>query len=46
VGRVTQTGTGSRNKVEFGTIGPVPLEEIEETQKTSEGDDTLGDLAF
>ena len=27
VAQVTQTRTGSRNKVEFGTIGPVPLEE-------------------
>jgi hypothetical protein len=26
VGQVTQTKTGSRNKVEFGTIGPVPPE--------------------
>ena len=28
VAQVTQTRTGSRNKVEFGTIGPVPQEEI------------------
>ena len=27
VAQVTQTRTGSRNKVEFGTIGPVPPEE-------------------
>ncbi len=27
VAKVTQTRTGSRNKVEFGTIGPVPPEE-------------------
>ena len=27
VGQVTQTRTGSRNKVEFGTIGPVPPQE-------------------
>src|SRR5918992_1311074 len=27
VGQVTQTKTGSRNKLEFGTIGPVPPEE-------------------
>jgi hypothetical protein len=46
VGRVTQTGTSSRNKVEFGTIGPVPPEEIEEGPKPSDGDDTLGDLTF
>jgi hypothetical protein len=46
VGRVTQTGTGSRNKIEFGTIGPVPLEEINEGPKPSDGDDALGDLPF
>ena len=33
VGQVTQTKTGSRNKVEFGTIGPVPAEEIKTTPK-------------
>src|SRR4028118_1537131 len=27
IAQVTQTRTGSRNKVEFGTIGPVPREE-------------------
>jgi hypothetical protein len=27
VGQVTQTRTGSRNKVEHGTVGPVPQEE-------------------
>jgi hypothetical protein len=27
IAQVTQTRTGSRNKVEFGTIGPVPPEE-------------------
>jgi hypothetical protein len=27
VAQVTQTRTGSRNKVEFGTVGPVPPEE-------------------
>jgi hypothetical protein len=26
VARVSQTRTGSRNKLEFGTVGPVPLE--------------------
>ena len=48
VGRVTQTGTGSRNKVEFGTVGPVPPEETKETPKPSDGDDddTFGDLQF
>ena len=33
VGQVTQTKTGSRNKVEFGTVGPVPPEEIKTTPK-------------
>jgi hypothetical protein len=35
VGQVTQTKTGSRNKVEFGTIGPVPPEEIKTTPKNT-----------
>lgn len=35
VGQVTQTKTGSRNKVEFGTVGPVPPEEIKNTLKGS-----------
>ena len=33
VGQVTQTKTGSRNKVEFGTVGPMPPEEIKNTLK-------------
>lgn len=38
--QVTQTRTGSRNKVEFGTIGPVPLEEkTPASQLAEEGDD-------
>ena len=28
VGKVTQTSTGSRNKIEHGTVGPVPPEEV------------------
>jgi hypothetical protein len=39
VARVTQTRTGSRNKVEFGTIGPVPLEEKNSAPKPDGGDD-------
>jgi len=39
VGKVTQTRTGSRNKVEHGTVGPVPPEEGKETPKPSDGDD-------
>jgi hypothetical protein len=33
VAQVTQTRTGSRNKVEFGTIGPVPPEEKNPAQQ-------------
>jgi len=40
VAQVTQTRTGSRNKVEFGTIGPVPPEEKNPAPKPDEdGDD-------
>src|SRR5215210_2307525 len=39
VGKVTQTRTGSRNKVEHGTVGPVPPEEVKETPKPNDGDD-------
>jgi hypothetical protein len=43
VAQVTQTRTGSRNKVEFGTIGPVPPEEKNPAPKPAEdGDD--GDM--
>jgi hypothetical protein len=34
VGQVTQTKTGSRNKVEFGTVGPVPPEETKTTPRS------------
>jgi hypothetical protein len=38
--QVTQTRTGSRNKVEFGTIGPVPSEEKNQAlQSDEDGDD-------
>jgi len=40
IAQVTQTRTGSRNKVEFGTIGPVPPEE---KNKASEPDSDDGD---
>jgi len=43
VGKVTQTRTGSRNKVEFGTIGPVPAELVKATPETSGGDDGVFD---
>jgi hypothetical protein len=40
VAQVTQTRTGSRNKVEFGTVGPVPPEDKNKTSKpdSSDGD--------
>ena len=37
--QVTQTRTGSRNKVEFGTIGPVPPEKNQTSQLENDGDD-------
>ena len=49
VGQVTQTRTGSRNKVEFGTVGPVPPEEVKATPKPDDGDaedDVFNDLPF
>ena len=49
VAQVTQTRTGSRNKVEFGTIGPVPPEEKDRAlQSGKDGDDEeiFGDLPF
>ena len=40
IAQVTQTRTGSRNKVEFGTIGPVPSEEKNQAlQSDEDGDD-------
>jgi hypothetical protein len=52
VGQVTATRTGSRNKVEFGTIGPVPPEEKNPAPEPKDGgdgggdDDMFGDLPF
>lgn len=50
VGQVTQTKTGSRNKVEFGTVGPVPPEEIKTTPRniseTEHPDEEFEDLPF
>ena len=49
VGQVTQTRTGSRNKVEFGTVGPVPPEEVKATPKPNpkpNDDDVPADLPF
>src|SRR5215207_6703442 len=49
VAHVTQTRTGSRNKVEHGTVGPVPPEQIKATPKPDDGDDeddVFADLPF
>ncbi len=46
VGKVTQTKTGSRNKVEFGTIGPVPPEEKNTAPQTDGGDDGFENVPF
>jgi hypothetical protein len=45
MGQVTQTKTGSRNKVEFGTIGPVPPEEDGSPEKLAD-DETFEDSPF
>jgi hypothetical protein len=47
--QVTQTRTGSRNKVEFGTIGPVLTEEKNPTPpsgKDGDDEDMFDDLPF
>jgi hypothetical protein len=47
--QVTQTRTGSRNKVEHGTVGPVPPEEVKWAPKSDDGDDeddVFADLPF
>jgi hypothetical protein len=52
VAQVTQTRTGSRNKVDHGTVGPVPsgaTEEVKTTPKPDTGndeDDIFADLPF
>jgi hypothetical protein len=50
VGQVIQTRTGSRNKVEFGTIGPVPPQEEEnqapQSSKDGGDEDMFDDLPF
>ncbi len=49
IAQVTQTRTGSRNKVEFGTIGPVPPNEESSVPEQSNGDndeDMFDDLPF
>jgi hypothetical protein len=47
--QVTQTKTGSRNKVEFGTIGPVPPEEkssAQESDRDGDSEDTFDEIPF
>ena len=49
IGQVTQTRTGSRNKVEHGTVGPVPPEGVKATPTPNNGDDEddmFADLPF
>jgi len=46
LGQVTQTKTGSRNKVEFGTIGPVPPEVVKETPNDGGDDEMFKDIPF
>ena len=41
VAQVTQTRTGSRNKVEFGTVGPVPLEKNEASKPDRDNGDRM-----
>ena len=45
VGQVTQTRTASRNKVEHGTVGPVPPEGVKRTP-TPDDDEMFADLPF
>ena len=48
IAQVTQTKTASRNKVEFGTVGPVPPEEAKKAPKPDDGndDDMFNDIRF
>ncbi len=48
IGKVTQTRTGSRNKVEHGTIGPVPPEGLKATPQTEaeDPDEDFANLPF
>jgi hypothetical protein len=48
-GQVTQTKTGSRNKVEHGTVGPASPEQVKANPKPDDGDDEddmFADLPF
>ena len=46
MGQVTQTRTGSRNKIEHGTVGPVPPENKSRVSEPEDGDDDdmFGDI--
>ena len=48
--QVTATKTGSRNKVEFGTVGPIPPEGVREMPEPDEGgdddDEMFNDIPF
>lgn len=50
VAQVTSTKTGSRNKIEFGTVGPIPSEAGNETPKPASGngedDEIFNDIPF
>jgi hypothetical protein len=46
VAQVTQTRTGSRNKVEFGTIGPVPPDEKNRPSGPDRGDRDFSDTSI
>jgi len=48
VAQVTQTRTGSRNKVEFGTIGPLPTEDknLVSQPDGSDDEDMFSDIPF
>ena len=41
IGQVTETRTGSRNKVEHGTVGPIPPEDAKATLKPNDDDDDV-----
>jgi hypothetical protein len=44
IAQVTQTRTGSRNKVEFGTVGPVPPVEGKETSGPNSDEEEAADF--
>jgi hypothetical protein len=52
IGQVTATKTGSRNKVEFGTVGPIPPEGVNEGSSKApdngndDADEMFSDIPF